>query len=177
MAKPITYHTVESLLAKTVEVGDCLEWQGYYATDKYVPYVCHGGKMQAVRKVLCELTGRETPSGKVFFGVSCGNWRCVTPEHIVARQSHQHMNRMTKQSVKVAQAPARKAKLQAAARKRDNCKIKDEAMIDAIKADPRSCKAVADELGVSKTVVARYRRGTSGVSRDARINPWAGLLR
>lgn len=174
MAKPITNHTVESLMANTIEVGDCLEWQGYFATDKYTPYVCHGGKMVAVRKLLATLEGRDSPKA-VYWGVTCDNWRCVHPEHTVGRTSAQHIVRMAK-AVEHKSA-SRIAKLQEAARKRDVCKVKDEATAQAIRMDPRSCSKTAAAFGISKSLAAKIKSGKAWKQVSATANPWGGLMR
>jgi len=172
MSKPMTVHTVESLLARTVEVGDCLEWTGYYQNG--TPYVCVGHKtMVSVRKVLAgmlDLGGRNS----VYWSVTCANPRCVNPEHIIGRNRGQHMAHMAKN---VDHAGARRvAKLQASARARGVTKVGGEAEAEAIRLDPRSCAAVAQEYGISKSLVSKIKRGDAWRPVSAAANPWAGLM-
>ena len=54
-------HTAESLLARTIEVGDCLEWQGYFANG--TPYVSNNGKMTSVRRLFSGLLGKDFVAG------------------------------------------------------------------------------------------------------------------
>lgn len=172
MAKPITIHTLESLLAQTIEVGECMEWQGYYATGKYTPYVYHEGKMIAVRKLLAMLTGRDL-SNCVYFASSCDNWRCVNPAHIVGRASWQHLNRMS--GLVDHGAAQRVAKLQEVARARVG-KL-TEAGAEAIRLDDRPLVVVAADYGISKSLVSKVKTGRAWRQVSASVNPWGGLMR
>lgn len=172
MAKPITIHTAESLRAGAIEVGDCLEWQGYFATGKYVPYVYHDSKMVAVRKLLAILTGRDV-SKVAYWGVSCDNWRCINPEHTVGRTRHQHFQTMANQVDH--QAAARIAKLQQKARARAVCKL-DTNLAEAIRLDGLSSAQSALANGISKSQAAKIKAGTAWKQVTASANPWAGLM-
>lgn len=173
--KPITIHTVESLMAKTIEVGECKEWQGFFQTNKHVPYVYDGttGKMVAVRKLLALLAGKDV-SKVAYWAVNCGNWRCVCPDHTVGRNRQQQFKHMA-HSVD-HQHPARVAKLQTIARKRAVCKI-DEATAQAIRVDPRSSAKVAAAYGISKSQASKIKAGLAWKQVSAAVNPWGGLMR
>lgn len=167
--KPIATQTMESLLARTEEVGECLEWQGYVANKS--PQVSHNGKMTTVRKLMRVLQGRPAGNG-VFTGVKCGNPLCVNPAHLVDRNMRQHGQMMA--SKIDFDCPVRTAKLQRAAAGRR--KITDEGIAAAL-TDPRSCEAVAQDHGVHKSLIARIRRGKAHRQVNATINPFAGLMR
>jgi hypothetical protein len=167
--RKMTFHTLESLMARTEEVGDCKEWQGYFANAS--PGVKHGGKMTTVRKLIRILQGKERPPGTMT-SVSCGNHRCVHPDHLIDRDATAHA-RVMASNVDYA-SPTRTAKLQKKAEPRR--KISDEG-VQAALGDPRTCQAVADAHGVSKSLISKIRRGQSHRQTNAAANPWAGLMR
>lgn len=166
--KPKTYHTIESLMARTEEVGNCIEWQGYFQNK--APYVQHGDRFLAVRKLVKELLGGN-PSEKLSYGTTCGNYRCVNPDHIAARNVLQHMKHMTGKAD--YKNPVRIAKLQKSAQSRRV--LTDEQVFQAF-SDPRTCIEIATELGVSKEVVSRIKRGKSNRTVIAKNNPFWGLM-
>ena len=167
--RKITFHTLETIMQRTQEVGDCVEWQGYVANRS--PQVSHGGKITTVRKLIRELQGRPTPMG-VFVSATCGNHLCVNPAHLIDRTMSQHAKMM---SSKIDyDAPVRIAKLQKSAAGRR--KISDEGVAAAL-SDPRSSRAVADEHGVHKSLIARIRRGQAHRQLNAKTNFFAGLMR
>lgn len=171
MAKPQTTHTIESLLARTSEVGDCFEWQDYIVNN--TPMVYHAGKMIAVRKLLAILDGQDV-SKITYWGSSCNNFRCVNPEHAVGRTNKQHFTRMAKA---VDQNGAiRLKKLQDAARKRGLCKIDEQTAIK-IMGDGLTCAESAAANGISKSRAAKIKRGTAWRQVSASVNPWGGLIR
>ena len=140
--KPKTYHTIESLMARTEEVGNCIEWQGYFQNK--APYVQHGERFLSVRKLIKELLDGSS-SEKLSYGTICGNHRCVNPDHISARNVLQHMRHMT--SKVDYNDPVRIVKLQKSAQGRRV--MTDEQVFQAF-SDPRTCAEIAAELGVSK---------------------------
>lgn len=163
-----TVHSIESLMARTEEVGNCIEWQGYFQNNN--PYVQHGDRFLAVRKLIMELLGNEM-QGRVFYGTKCGNSACVNPEHIAARGMKEHSRHMVKNMD--YNNPVRVAKLQIAAKARRV--LDDDQVMDAIM-DPRNCKEVAEELGVSKSLISKIRRGKSNRMALAKNNPFWGLM-
>lgn len=173
MAKPITVHTLESLHARCVEVGDCWEWQGYYATNNKVPYVSHGGKMLAVRRVVAELSGRDV-SRPVNWSARCGNYRCVCPDHLMFRTDRQHSQHMA--GLVNQKSPTRIARMQQAARGRPGCKL-DLTLVEAIRMDPRPVGAIGQAFGISKSQAARIKAGKAWKQVTASANPWGGLMR
>lgn len=167
--KPITAQTIESLLARTEEVGECMEWQGYVGNGS--PQVSHNGRVTTVRKLMRELQGKPTGKG-VFTGVNCGNPLCVNPDHLVDRNMRQHGQMMASRIDYTS--PVRTAKLQRAAAGRR--KISAEGIAIAL-SDPRPAAQLAPELGVHRSLIARIRRGQAHRQVNASINPFAGLMR
>lgn len=162
-------HTIDSLLARTVEVGDCMEWQGYTANNS--PQVSKNGKMITVRKLIRQLQGVEVAKG-TFTSAKCGNPKCVNPEHFTDRTMKQHAKFMSGRID--FQSPIRIAKLQKSAQPRR--KISVEGVAAAL-GDQRSCAAVADEFGVHKSLISKIRRGVAHRQVSSSVNPFAGLMR
>lgn len=165
MTREVKKHTIESLMERTEEVGDCAEWQGYIKNG--VPHVSHDGKVTTVRRLMQELQGRSVAGH--FISTSCGNTRCVHPSHALARTGAQHLKRMNKAVNKGGLV--RVAKLQAAAHSRR--KLTDEQVMQ-IRGDPRPARVVAGDHGVSKALVCAIRSGKS--RRLIAAHPFAGLM-
>lgn len=163
-----TLHTVESLLARSEEVGNCIEWQRYFQNG--TPYVQHGDKLVAVRALMMELLGNVYQE-RMFFGVNCGNKACINPEHIVARSMKTHAKHMANNADH--NSPIRIAKLQKAAAKRRV--LTDDQVMDVLM-DQRTCKNIAQELGVSSSLIAKIKRGESNRMAIAKNNPFWGLM-
>jgi hypothetical protein len=82
MGPPRTYHTIETLKARTIDEGDCWLWQGYIqnGTPQVMHYRQNKKGMYSVRRLLRELqVGRAMPDG--HYGNTCGNPQCVSPDH------------------------------------------------------------------------------------------------
>ena len=171
MARTITIHTVASLHARCDDEGTCWLWTGY--TQSGSPYVCHAGKMIAVRKLMLQLTGKKLRQADRYFATRCGNTDCIHPDCIVPRTEAEHLAAMAA-NVR-HQHPVRVAKLQAAARARAVCKL-TEAKAQAIRTDTRACAAIAADMGISKSLAAKVRRLESWRPTSATLNPWIGLL-
>lgn len=166
MTRVITQHTLETLMARTVEVGDCREWLGYSANG--VPQVSHAGKMTTVRRLMFELQGKDVEG--YYIAPKCGNSKCVHPAHIIARTIRAHHKFMSKCGD--PNGLMRIINLQKAAKARR--KLTDEQVIQ-IRSDPRPSRAVAAEHGVSKDLVCRIRAGKA--HRAVSANPFAGLMK
>jgi hypothetical protein len=169
MPRPTIVQTLDSILARTDEVGDCLEWQGIMGNN--TPQIRIARKLHMVRRVIRDMLGNPAAKGS-YLAPSCGNPKCVKPEHIIERTRAQHMKRIA--GMIDHNHPIRIAKLQRHAAHRRALGIEGEAIV---RTDPRPAQAVADELGVSKSLVNRIRRGDGYRQVDASSNPFAGLMR
>jgi ribosome-binding protein aMBF1 (putative translation factor) len=159
-------HTVDSLLARTEEYGECQVWTGY-STNK-TPQVDHNGKMVPVRRLLCELDGVAI-TGQ-YFGVRCGTELCVCPEHIIQRSQKGHAKVMAKSA---ATRRAAKATDQYIARRnRPDTKL-DVDKAREIRESLESGPVLAARFGVSRSLVNKIKRGEYW--RD-HSNPFAGLM-
>lgn len=149
----ITYHTIESLMANTVEEGDCLLWQGYMAS-KAVPHVSHGGKIVAVRRLMLELRGRPLKRTD-YVGCSCGNKSCISPAHTVQRTQAQHVAAMGRSPNR--RRLARASKLAAYARA-NRAKLTIEQARE-IRVSSETGPVLSAKYGVNKALINRIKRG------------------
>lgn len=167
MSKPKTVHTVESLLARTTEYGECRIWAGYSQNGS--PQIFEAGRMTPVRRVLTRLlAGGDNAGG--YYVSTCGEKLCVEPTHFCWISSKTHMQSM---AVALSKMPSvlriRNAKIS------KNRREVTDAQIAAMQADlDKSCRQVASEIGVSSSLVSRYRSGRVGRTIDK--NPWAQLI-
>lgn len=164
MSKPQTVHTMQSLLKRTEEVGNCKEWQGYISNQ--TPKVCHEGKMHSVRRVMLKLLNKKIPA-KSFVSSSCCNQKCVNPDHIVIRNLVQHAGVMA--GLVQHQNPARLVKLTQKAQVRR--KLTDE-QIEQIRMTDESCAKLARDFNVNRSLVSRIRRGEAHRVTQAINNPF-----
>lgn len=168
MGRPKAIHSLETILARTDEVGECLEWQGIMTHG--TPQVRIDRKLLSVRRFIRELQGKST-SAKIFLVPSCGNQKCVRPHHIMDRTMATHMQVMGK--LVQHNHPVRVAKLQKA---KASERVLDDAGLAVVLGDPRRAQDVADELRVSKSLVNRIRKGTAYRPVSAATNPFSGLM-
>lgn len=165
IGRRLTVHTVETLLAKTEEVGDCREWTGYMGNN--VPMANHEGRFLAVRRVMLMLSG--VPEERI--GYACckhGNQRCVNPDHIVNRSQSQHSKLHGKRPAR--NEIVRLTKMQEYGRAH-RAKLTIEQVRD-IRSGTDSGSAAARRHGVSRQTVERIRLGVAW--RDL-ASPFAGL--
>lgn len=160
-------HTLESLLAKTVEEGQCLLWQGLIDCHG-VPKVNHECKKQGVRKVILEFMGKKVPQGH-FLVASCGNRACVCPEHVTMLTPKQHAA-LRGGSKRKNYAVAR-ANMAAAARQRQGKLTMEKAREIRLRTEP--APKIAGEYGVHKSLINAIRRGVAW--REYSADPFAGL--
>ena len=73
-------HTIETLLARTVSVGECRLWTG--ALCKGYGSVWFDGRSQLVHRVIYELTRGVKLDSSQLVCHSCDTTRCCRPEHL-----------------------------------------------------------------------------------------------
>jgi len=159
-------HTERSILSRAVEVGECMEWQGYLANG--TPAVCHEGRVVMVRRLLLSFRGVEVPQGS-YAAPRCGNPLCVHPDHIAIRSQKQHAIVMAKGID--YNAPERIRKLTDSARELRAKLDIEKAREIRMSHEPSS--VLADRYSVNKSLINRIKRGDAW--RDIR-NPFAGLM-
>lgn len=172
MAKPQKKHTIESLLERTEDYGDCKLWTGYTAND--TPQVHHEGKMIGVRRLMYFLKTGKMVDSKTFISTKCKEPSCVNPDHLQKQNLRSHMSEMSKNVD--ARAVSRRIKLSAAAQARGLTKLTKE-QVQEIFSDPRPGPQVAQDYGVTRGNVSKIRRGQHVAINLNSNNPFAGLLK
>jgi hypothetical protein len=171
VSKARTTHTLESLRSRVIEVGDCWEWQGYIQnnTPQVIGYPDGKKKMVSVRRMLREIiTGQPQPDG--HYGNTCGNPRCVNPDHTLWKSAAAHMRAMGRER-KVSTVTAnklRKFRVEAGLAKLDESKAQE------IRLSSEPASVVAERFGVSKSWITKIRRGAAW---RVLTSPWQGLFK
>lgn len=154
--------TIDWLLARCVEDGGCLIWQGYACNDGRDPRAKIDGKVQYVRRaVWALLKGRKPPTSHLV-GASCGVVCCMEPAHLICRSRSEAFTGVPKSLL----MRARLAKT-----KRVGSKISDECAAE-IRVSQLSASKEAAKRGISKDMVNKIR---SGALRRDYSSPFAGL--
>jgi len=164
--RAFTVHTIESLMAKTIEEGECRLWTGY--TQKNNPQIMHKKKMVLVRRLILKLQGKTV--GKTdHASTTCGVCGCVEPTHLILRTHSEHASMMGLSSNR--KRLARAAKLADWARK-NTAKLTIQ-IAREIRASDESGPVLAARFGVQRGMISRIRRGQAW--REFGGNPFAGL--
>lgn len=158
-------HTVQSLKEKTIEDGDCWEWQGYCANG--TPSVSHDGKMISVRRLFTQLLGGQLREG--YYVPKCGNKICVNPQHTTYNDPKQHMKKANRNALK---SPTRRLKIQLY--KRATVAKLTQEKADEIRSSSETSRVLAARYGVDKSIICRIKSGQAWVNLS---NPFAGLIR
>lgn len=142
--------TLESLHARCEEVGECWEWGGYY--NNGVPCVFIDNKRVGVRRVVAVLSGKRV-QGRLNFGNSCDNRRCVNPEHVIGRTMEQHARHI---GIKAEGSVLRAAKIQMSWAGRTKLTFEQ---VQEIRASEDGPKVLSERYGVSKNYIHKIRKG------------------
>ena len=162
--RQITVHTVDSLKNRTIEVGECREWQGYFGNG--TPQVSNNGEMVSVRRLFTELLGGQISKG--YYVPKCNNKTCVNPDHTVFHTVSVHLKKAAKIAVL---NPTRRIKIQI--NKRATVAKLTQEKADEIRYSDEPSRVLAQRYGVDKSVICRIRKGNAWVNLS---NPFAGLM-
>jgi hypothetical protein len=81
-------HTIESILGRCIEEGECMLWTGAKSAGKHPrPLLSYHGKQNRTcnaRPLLFKLLGKKRPKGKPLTMMTCWNSLCLAPAHMVA---------------------------------------------------------------------------------------------
>ena len=147
--------------------GDCWEWHG--CMQGSVPIMKHDGQVANVRRLV--LIERETPMNGYIATFTCGNHKCVNPDH-VARSSRAQMNRRIMADMSSATNTLRIKRIADVKRRTDAKLSQDD--VNQIRASDDRHEDLAERFGVSKSLIGRVRRGE--VWRTFSASPFAGLF-
>lgn len=158
---------IEKIQAHSVACGDCWEWRG--CMNGPVPSMKHGGKVANVRRLVLIECG---VAMKGFIATyTCGNPKCVNPEH-TARSTRAQMNRRITAGMSSATNTLRAKRIAEAKRERQAKLSRDD--VDRIRASDDRYEDLAARFGVSKSLIGRVKRGE--VWRTFSASPFAGLF-
>lgn len=149
------------ILARTIEVGDCLEWQGCFCQGKHPQINLGAGRVAAVRRVLWEVEHGPVPAG-LQVGMTCKNWRCVCPEHLAARtrsKASRGRTRSLQERINIA-----------AGRRTASHLTMDD--VRTMRTSDEPVRQLAARYGVTLGYVWRIRRGEAWADT---ASPWRGL--
>lgn len=164
-----TTHTLHTLRARTMQVGDCWEWLGSYATGGRYPQVRHEGRQSMVRRVVLRLSGIELLAGR-HVTATCENFRCVNPEHL-RQDTHQEISaRAGAQGL--MSGPVRGARI--AATKRAQMATLTIEQVREIRQHTTTHAVAAAQYGVHPSKIAAIRQHRIWKDYQA-PNPFAGL--
>lgn len=154
-------------MAKAVEVGECLEWQGAMSNKKTLPVLTYRStpngtaRHLGIPKLLYQNSGKKIRNGYIVYRKCCNN-KCVNIDHIVAGTKAQwHANRvkngMTKHSIST------KLKITAKARARPTTinTMEKAQEIRLLAAEGVSVRDTIERTGVSYDMVLEIRGNKS----------------
>jgi hypothetical protein len=170
---------LERGMAKAVEVGECLEWQGAFSCNGVTPVVKvrHENRNYSDNVAVCRLLWEQEngpiPDGKIVYRKCCNN-NCVKPEHLRCGtrdewKRNQKKNGVTKHKVLT------KLKMTLAARKRATVKntLEKAREVRALKDDGLTYRQIMQATGVSEGMVADIVQGAAW--KENISSPFAGL--
>ena len=157
--------TINWLRTRVVIEGDCWVWTGCMnGSTKAVPVARIAGRSVTVRRVAAHLGGHQQKARR--FSVTCGNPRCVNPNHVI----DESLVRVKKERFRLKVSEhERRAKI--ASTKRKNATLTAD-MVAEIRASDEPGYTIAKRMGVTPKVVydARSYRTWKDYS-----SPWAGM--
>ena len=167
--RAFTVHTLETLMARCEEVGDCMEWQGSYTGNGH-PAVRHNKQNVLARRLAYTLARNVIKPGYVL-AMKCSNPRCIDPAHVVQRTEKQHMAHMGKQGRQSDHL--RSAKIAATKRASGQAKLTEQ-QVREIRASQKTNRQLAAEYGINPSRINGIRLGRMWKDFS---NPFAGLMR
>lgn len=149
--------TLDDILARCDDVGECLLWRGSCNKTSGIPMVSLSFSQRGVsaRRAVYEMSGREIPRGHCVWP-KCGNRLCLHPEHLIAGSRKQLGRHLRAQGR--TRTPAVLAKC--ARNGRVNARLSVE-IAREIRISTASSQELADRYGVNKSTINNVRRGES----------------
>ena len=158
---------IEKIQHHVTMEGDCWEWRG--CMNGPIPIMKHDGKVANVRRLV--LIDRGVPMKGFIATYTCGNPKCVNPEH-TARSSRAQMNRRIMADMSSATNALRSKRI-ADVKREKHAKL-SQADVEQIRASDDRHEDLAARYGVSKSLIGRVRRCEMWKTFSA--SPFAGLF-
>lgn len=158
---------IEKIQCHVTLDGDCWQWHG--CMQGSIPMMKHGSKVANVRRLV--LIERGVPMKGNIATYTCGNPKCVNPEH-TGRSTRTQMNRRIMADMNSATNALRSKRI-AEAKRETQAKLSRES-VEQIRASNDRHEDLAARFGVSKSLIGRVRRGE--VWRTFSASPFSGLF-
>jgi len=152
--------SLDRILGRVRECGDCLEWAGYAIEGKH-PQIRVNWKSYPVRRLVWFLT-RGPVRSEVWIANKCENPLCVNPDHLVA-----HTRSTALKGAK--RTVSHKTKIAAARRSKSVLTME---IVRAIRSSDEPNPVLAERFGITPGYVSHLRRGT--VWKEY-VTPFQGL--
>ena len=150
----------------TIE-GECWEWHGRMQGS--IPMMKHKNGASNVRRLV--LIERGVPMTGFIATYTCGNAKCVNPDH-TGRSNNTQLNRRIVADMSSATNTLRSKRIAETMREK-HAKL-SQADVDQIRASDEKEKDLATRYGVSEGLIGRIRRGQTWKTFSA--SPFAGLF-
>jgi len=156
-----TDQMLEYLRSRSIDTGDCWIWTGWTRPDGLPMASLEGRRGVVIRRWIWE-TQHQQPAGGWQVIASCGNVRCVNPDH-VKRASGAEKARIFWSHTPTRTAVSTRLKKSAAARKNSRLTASDVAEIRLRHADGESLTELARRYSVARTTITKIVRYRSWV--------------
>jgi hypothetical protein len=157
---------IDAINKKCIEVGDCLEWQGY-RNENGTPSTSGSG---SVRRSVWRHYKGEIPKGKCVTVGECDNKLCLNIEHLRLASKREIVRRSGKQGLF---SGVLRAQHISATRRQQSSHLTQE-RVDQIRACDQPAKVSAELHGVK--LMHWYKIRAGAVWKDY-SSPFAGLMR
>lgn len=158
---------IEKIQRHVTTEGNCWEWRGHM--NGSIPTMKHDGQVANVRRLVLIDSG--VPMKGFIATYTCGNPKCVNPEH-TARSSRAQMNRRIMADMNTATNTLRSKRI-AEVKRRTDAKL-SQADVEQIRASNDTHQNLAARFGISKSIIGRIKRGE--MWRTFSASPFAGLF-
>lgn len=171
-------------MAAAVEVGECLEWQGFFSCKGTTPVVKAKDPAKdpstrrtdnfSVPRLLWEREHGPIPPGKLVYRTCCNN-ACVLQEHLRCG-TRADWAKDRKRMGATKHSAAAKLALTLAARRRSTAvnTMAKARQVRSLSAARVKTEEISRQTGVSPAMVAEIRQNTAW--REFGGNPWQGLV-
>jgi hypothetical protein len=158
---------IEKIQRHVTLEGDCWEWRG--CVQGSVPIMKHNGNPSNVRRLV--LLERGVPMTGFVATYTCGNAKCVNPDH-TGRSTRAQTNLMIAANMNTATNTLRVKRIADVKRNTQSKLSLDD--VRQIRASDDTQRNLAARFGVTQTTVGRIRRGEMWKTFSA--SPFSGLF-